>query len=86
MNQAVDTGRIGLKVGGQFRHAKHNSLRFASPSDEESESVQRLFDYESNNFESEINDEELEEIEMGQPPEWMVMQQVSRHSYSMHVV
>ena len=77
MNQAVDAGRIGLKVGGQFRHTKRkNSLRFASPSDEESESVQRLFDYDSNNFESKINEEELEEIEMGQPPEWMVMQQV----------
>ena len=84
MNQVVGAGRIGLKVGGQFRHAKHNSLRFASPSDEESESVQRLFDYESNNFESEINDEELEEIEMGQPPEWMVMQQV-RIPTSMHI-
>ena len=77
--QTVDAGRIGLKNRWQFRHGKHNSLVFASPSDDESESVQRLFDYESSNFESEISDEELEELEMGQPPEWMVMQQVNLH-------
>ena len=69
------------KNGMRFRNwaarDKHNFPLFASPSDEESESVQRLFDFDNSNFESEIADDDLEEIELGQPPEWMVMQQVN---------
>ncbi len=82
-HETVDAGRIVRKNRGQFRPGKHNSLLCASPSDEESESVQRLFEYENSNFESEIGDEELEEIEMGQPPEWMVMQQVNRYCFDL---
>lgn len=72
----VDVGRIGINFQDCFHRANSNSLLFASPSDEESDSVEKLFDYDSSNFESEIDDDDLEEIEMGQPPEWMVMQQM----------
>lgn len=71
----------GRKNGMCFRswavRTKHNSSLFASPSDEESESVQRLFEYDSSNFDNKLDGDDLEEIELGQPPEWMVMQQVN---------
>ena len=50
----------------------------ASPRDNESDSVQRLFDYESTNFENEMDEDDLEEIEAGKPAEWMVLQQVNK--------
>lgn len=73
----VDVTRIGRNAQGCLTRTNDNSLLFASPSEEESDSVEKLFNYDSNNFDNEIDEDVLEEIELGQPPEWMVMQQVN---------
>jgi hypothetical protein len=75
-------GRVGARRIGRnefffFVRTNHDSVRYASPSEKESDSVQKLFDYDGNNFDDEIDEIDLEEIEAGQPPEWMVMQQVN---------
>ena len=56
-----------------------NIILFASPSEKDSDSVQNLFDFDGRNFDGEIDEDDLEEIESGQPSEWMVMQQVSNN-------
>lgn len=76
----IDGKRIGINNQGRSFRTNHYSLLFGSPSDKDSDSVQKLFDYDGSNFDNEIDTDDLEEIEMGQPPEWMVMQQVSGHS------
>lgn len=73
----VDVTRIGKNAQGCLIRRNDNSLLFASPPEKESDSVEKLFNYDSNNFDNEIDEDVLEEIEMGQPPEWMVMQQVN---------
>jgi hypothetical protein len=73
----VDVTQIGKNAQGCLIRRNDNSLLFASPPEKESDSVEKLFNYDSNNFDNEIDDDVLEEIEMGQPPEWMVMQQVN---------
>ncbi len=70
-----DVRQNGRNLGSWV--ARGNRL-FALPEDKESDSVQKLFDYDNSNFDTDIDDDDLEEIETGQPPEWMVMQQVNK--------
>jgi len=72
----ADAGRIGRNKNFFLVRTNHDSVRYASPSEKESDSVQKLFDYDGNNYDDEIDENDLEEIEAGQPPEWMVMQQL----------
>jgi len=81
--QTMPMSKTGRRTGDVRKHGmkfqswvvRTNPL-FASPEDKESDSVRKLFDYDNSNFGNEIDDDDLEEIEMGQPPEWMVMQQL----------
>lgn len=72
----VDGTRIGRNTQDRSISANCNSIIFASPPETDSDSVQRLFDYNRKNFDNEIDEDDMEEIELGQPPEWMVMQQL----------
>lgn len=68
--------RRSASQGGLFRTI-HCSALFAAPSNnKESDSVEKLFNFDNNNFENEIEEDDMEEIESGQPSQWMIMQQL----------
>jgi len=72
----INTLRTGMRPRCGWIRTIYGSGLFVSPSDKDSDSVQNLFDYDGTYVDSEMDEDDLEEIESGMPSEWMVMQQL----------
>jgi len=80
--QTFHTTQIKRSSRGILLRSSRNPVLFSLPSENESDSVRNLIENNSNNFDNEINEGDLEDIEPGQQrPDWRTMQQVN----NMHI-